>query len=641
VADAKDLIRQFGKAGIGNTTVQNAIHLLARERQRVRDWQANPPANVSAGSDFGVRAVEIAPGVIGTYGEMNTLADYFGSLKDLKAVRPATVTKVLQTEREDFYGWLGQQLTELTKADYVERNETMVVGSGMTAQAVTVKVRYFKNERAYLQDDGGASAPYNIKGSPGLVDQAFAGTQSGLTTNLSQPLEKVVSGVSGQHGADLPVRTDPGTVARGTGGAWGAIARNACHFAPESWYAWKKYHLEARQHARNAHQLGLQGNTAAADKAANEAWLANGFGDHYLQDSFASGHLINKTLIMQWFLEWAKTWKVIGPSSGTLDTMSLMSEAQQPGLASTQLYSKDSGLQAKGPQASSERATAAGAFTAAGLQRPGLLGGATALLRWWRTEIARGIDENDRESARTLTVRDFKRIKPDVPEIVSQEHLGSVLEQLRGQGFVKKKVGFGILDPDYVLIEQPEFLRETEAASGSKAYDPATTMTMAAYLEFMNSAFLQSGAGALHDYFCKQGLTVSDDAGNNQFKVYGDNALLDQGAGAGVRMAGTAGRMSRAAIDDVLAGGPGAPTVDEIFARFPSKAVLPPTFGDQPVPNAGTELPLEQFLRRLKPQMNPVWNKWGHWFAARIPSPHARGGLVEPSQLNRHSGEEF
>ena len=317
VADAKDLIRQLGKAGIGNATVQNAIHLLVQERKRVRDWQASPPADVAAGSDFGVRAVEIAPGVIGTYGEMNTLADYFGSLDDLKAVQPATVTKVLQTEREDFYGWLGKQLTDLTKADYVERKETMVVGGGMARQAVTVTVKYFKNERAYLQDDGGVSAPYNVKGSPGLVDQAFEGTQSGLTTNLSQPLEKVVSGVSGQHGADLPVRTDPGTVARGTGGAWGAIARNACHFAPESWYAWKKYHLEARQHAIRSHQLGSQGNTAAADREANEAWLANGFGDHYLQDSFASGHLINKTLIMQWFMEWAKTWKVVGPLPAT------------------------------------------------------------------------------------------------------------------------------------------------------------------------------------------------------------------------------------------------------------------------------------------------------------------------------------
>ena len=30
----------------------------------------------------------------------------------------------------------------------------------------------------------------------------------------------------------------------------------------------------------------------------------NGFGDHYMQDSYAAGHLINKTLIMQHYVKW-------------------------------------------------------------------------------------------------------------------------------------------------------------------------------------------------------------------------------------------------------------------------------------------------------------------------------------------------
>ncbi len=29
-----------------------------------------------------------------------------------------------------------------------------------------------------------------------------------------------------------------------------------------------------------------------------------GYADHFLQDSFAAGHLINKTLVMQWYLDW-------------------------------------------------------------------------------------------------------------------------------------------------------------------------------------------------------------------------------------------------------------------------------------------------------------------------------------------------
>ena len=32
--------------------------------------------------------------------------------------------------------------------------------------------------------------------------------------------------------------------------------------------------------------------------------MHNGFGDHYMQDSYAAGHLINKTLIMQHYVQW-------------------------------------------------------------------------------------------------------------------------------------------------------------------------------------------------------------------------------------------------------------------------------------------------------------------------------------------------
>ena len=34
--------------------------------------------------------------------------------------------------------------------------------------------------------------------------------------------------------------------------------------------------------------------------------MAQGYADHFVQDSFAPGHLANKTLVMQWFVEWAE-----------------------------------------------------------------------------------------------------------------------------------------------------------------------------------------------------------------------------------------------------------------------------------------------------------------------------------------------
>lgn len=86
------------------------------------------------------------------------------------------------------------------------------------------------------------------------------------------------------------------------------LARNACHFAPSSWERWEHFHVEARDFAQAFFKSGEKsaGQNVGIDAASNErqAWLTNGYGDHFLQDSFAAGHLINKTLIMQWFLEY-------------------------------------------------------------------------------------------------------------------------------------------------------------------------------------------------------------------------------------------------------------------------------------------------------------------------------------------------
>jgi hypothetical protein len=78
------------------------------------------------------------------------------------------------------------------------------------------------------------------------------------------------------------------------------VGRNAGHFAPFSWYRWQSFHLMARD-------LAARSRTAAGDE--REALRARarvyaGYADHFLQDSYAAGHLINKTLVMQWYIEW-------------------------------------------------------------------------------------------------------------------------------------------------------------------------------------------------------------------------------------------------------------------------------------------------------------------------------------------------
>lgn len=78
------------------------------------------------------------------------------------------------------------------------------------------------------------------------------------------------------------------------------VGRNASHFAPFSWYRWQAFHLKARE-------LIERSAAARSDERSRlrrTAQVYAGYADHFLQDSFAAGHLINKTLIMQWYIEW-------------------------------------------------------------------------------------------------------------------------------------------------------------------------------------------------------------------------------------------------------------------------------------------------------------------------------------------------
>jgi len=79
-----------------------------------------------------------------------------------------------------------------------------------------------------------------------------------------------------------------------------AVGRNAGHFAPFSWHRWRSYHLMARDLI--ACSLAATGDDR--EKLRTRARIYAGYADHFLQDSYAAGHLVNKTLVMQWYVEW-------------------------------------------------------------------------------------------------------------------------------------------------------------------------------------------------------------------------------------------------------------------------------------------------------------------------------------------------
>jgi hypothetical protein len=94
-----------------------------------------------------------------------------------------------------------------------------------------------------------------------------------------------------------------------------------------------------------------------------------------------------------------------------------------------------------------------------------------------------------------------------------------------------------------------------------------------AYLRFLNSAVLQAGAGAAHDYLNEHGLKVSNKRGD-VFWVGGDDTLLKNSGPLGAELAGEASRMSRQAIEDLLDTGETAITPEAIFELVPTSVMV-------------------------------------------------------------------
>lgn len=109
------------------------------------------------------------------------------------------------------------------------------------------------------------------------------------------------------------------------------LTRNAAHFAPHSWHRWQSLHLLARDLIGQADAAPA----ASRDRLRSYARVVAGFADHYLQDSFAAGHLMNKTLIMQWYIEWLLQSRL---PVADRELLAAMTVRQQPYLHGPDLY---------------------------------------------------------------------------------------------------------------------------------------------------------------------------------------------------------------------------------------------------------------------------------------------------------------
>ncbi|MGH2459685.1 MAG: hypothetical protein ACRDIY_12550 [Chloroflexota bacterium] len=295
---------------------QERIHVLRQELHRLKQWQEQGPAGKdhdALAAEWGVRLVTLpTSGLIVTYGEVNTLPDYFSNPEAIQNAPREIIFPILQGVRKEGYDKMKAKIAEIADAEIERLNEEeKSKNGGFFANLFASTDPKVKEELGELKA---------LKEVDNVEFKGWAGPGSKTALGEVSDLNKLTKG-TGKGGTDQYSQV---------------LARNACHFAPFSWDRWMQFHQEARRLAKAGHEK--------QDPALiNQAWLTNGYADHFLQDSFAAGHLINKTMIMQWYVEWIEKYNEtalpgMGIHPDDWEQIRTMTQARQPGLAGTDLY---------------------------------------------------------------------------------------------------------------------------------------------------------------------------------------------------------------------------------------------------------------------------------------------------------------
>ena len=237
--------------GVGDVDKAQVMHVLTQEMSRVALWQTNPPKAAStddamnvADKDptFGVTVVRLPAAKadkqqLVTYGELNTLADFYGSLEVMQAADPAKRNEIVQSVRKE---------TFLRLREIFEKLQDSLTRTESESADVRGAERDFYRKRLGVDEEGDEQVTFKGAATPDFI-----------------------SGVSGQ--ADLLAGDKP-LIGQGTGAKGGdtnkygaTLARNACHFVPESWHSWADYHAKAVALAVESNKLF--GEVQAAQQA--------------------------------------------------------------------------------------------------------------------------------------------------------------------------------------------------------------------------------------------------------------------------------------------------------------------------------------------------------------------------------------
>jgi len=526
-----------------------------------------------------------------TYGEMNTLGDFVGNTDHLEMMDPVKLQQVINGIRQQSMIRF-MRLRDKVKGKNTEHKQ--YYGQGFDDTTGSTGRSYLR-----LKESGSGTDALGKLGSEG-------GGQLRLIM-----IDKTKIGQGGD--SNLETKYDAG------------LARNACHFAPESWITWQKYHTEALDLAKQSYvkryeatqeptKQGKKTKNTEADDLKSQALIRNGFADHFLQDSYAAGHLINKDEIMKWYQLWLANdseWKQrvqelsdqdrqkshsggislndkSGIGSGRRwDYMKDKTSQKHTALVKGQKglglekdrydINKVRGKQGKNMQAVENMGgTWEGRFGALGLTVPRSLQTGTGTNRTFkRWQIWAGKDTSHVKTTPT----EYANAHPQV--VTKVDVAKSNFEQFvkDGVAFASGKRWFGAgkgetiyeLRKQYQLTDHrtktDKFLRRDKQltdVSDDQSYETrAKKGVYKDYHNYMNTAALQVATNVLHDHFCENGLYVQAGNGDKIGKVYGDDAMFKRNSAKGAAYAGVTSNLSR----------------DSVYNRVnapPTSAVAPP-----------------------------------------------------------------
>jgi hypothetical protein len=498
------------------------------------------------------------PPLVVTYGELNTLADIYGSIEEMKKTDPENRWQIVQGIRQ----------------------QSLFLFYDMVNEIKENKLDEFSGKTGRRTGFEGAV------GSTGRVGERGKLGQRELTK------EKFAA----DHAEDYKA----------------TLARNACHFAPESWHTWADYHQKARDLAQTAVNIAAKSKDGWKDKAAqdkmNEAWLTNGFGDHFLQDSYASGHLINKTQIMMWLVKWIdvkdkkhgatdEEWRQIRVIAANQTDLNIDDDRYD--LANVgKLPPNDMQF------AENLKGHWLDRFGALGLRlpasvRPDPESDSWQFLAEWQLYAAQ---KGTRELPPTL----LAKLKNDTgwDDLIHQLVADNVVQimNIKGNPAIdplkhshKGTWKYYRLHPDYVPRDANEFAQMMADIQGPDVLDPsllteeskreielkrlnaqdvygrrAAAITYQGFHNFMRNARLQYATNVLHNKFCVEGLLVKTGEGTDIGRIYGDNAMLNANSGKGVKYSAETAHMSMQAIQDIL-NGQQPVSLTAISNRFPAQ----------------------------------------------------------------------